>query len=180
MISIHELFSHLCGLQHTWMLGDRTLPFCQRCTGLYVGSFVAFAAILAFRPRPDRFRYWLHGAFLLLMIPFGFHLLPQGPILRTSTGFLFGFGLIYYLALNPFTRLWKPAGAARTASYSLVLMASLVALLFILKSNDGSAAIALTWLGTFGLATLMLLTLANLAILPRTIRQTSPHRKRAV
>ena len=175
-----ELFSHLCGLQHAWTLGGQTLPFCQRCAGLYIGSAVAILAILAFRPKPDRFHYWLHGAFLLFMIPFGFHLVQQGPILRTSTGFLFGFGLIYYITLNPFTRLWKPSTATRTGFYVLFLITSLLSLLAILKLGGPAAAIGLTWLGTSGLAVLTLLTFANLAILPRTLHEISNSRTRTL
>jgi hypothetical protein len=41
----------------------------------------------------------VHGAFLALMAPFGFHWLPQGPVLRTITGVLFGFAVITFLGL---------------------------------------------------------------------------------
>jgi hypothetical protein len=34
------------------------------------------------------------------MVPFGFHWVPQGPMLRTVTGLLFGFGLVAYLRLG--------------------------------------------------------------------------------
>ncbi len=41
----------------------------------------------------------MHGAFLLLMVPFGFHWVAQGPVLRTLTGVLFGFGVVTFLWL---------------------------------------------------------------------------------
>jgi len=175
VIFLREIFAHLCGLQHVWTLAGVTLPFCQRCTGLYVGSAFAGISILAFRLRPDRFQYWLHGAFLLLMIPYGFHLVPQGPILRTSTGFLFAFGLVYYLSLNPLTawNFWKPTTVTRSAAYLLIIFAILSALLVFLHFGNAVVAIALTVIGTAGLVMLGLLILANLAVLPRTLHQIS-------
>ena len=54
----------------------------------------------------------VHGAFLLLMAPFGFHWLPQGPVLRTMTGVLFGFGVVTFLWLQPAARGAPQVGAA--------------------------------------------------------------------
>jgi len=175
VIFLREIFAHICGLQHVWTLGGVTLPFCQRCTGLYVGSTLALVMLLALRPRPDRFQYWLHGTFLLLMVPYGFHLVPQGSILRTLTGFLFGFGLVYYLALNPLTAwdFWKPANVTRSTAYVLAVFATLSALLVLLYVGNPVVAVALTVIGTAGFVMLCLLILANLAVLPRTFHQIS-------
>lgn len=175
MIFLREIFAHICGLQHLWTLGGVALPFCQRCTGLYVGSALAGVWILAFRPRPDRFQYWLHGAFLLLMIPCGFHLLPQGPILRTSTGFLFAFGLVYYLSLNPLTawNFWKPTNVSHSAAYVLAIFAMLSALLVLLHIGNAVIGIALAIIGTAGFVILGLLIIANLVVLPRTLHNIS-------
>ena len=41
----------------------------------------------------------MHGAFLVVMVPFGFHWVAQGPVLRTLTGVLFGFGVVTFLWL---------------------------------------------------------------------------------
>lgn len=40
---LHDVFGWVCGQSqaHTWSPGDVTLPCCQRCTGVYVGAFVA-------------------------------------------------------------------------------------------------------------------------------------------
>jgi uncharacterized membrane protein len=177
---LRELFAHVCGQQHCWVLGGQALPFCQRCTGLYVGGFCALILILAFRLRPNAFLYWVHGIFLLVMIPFGFHFVSQGAFVRTSTGVLFGFGLVYYLALNPFTawQWWKRGSLARSAAYLLLAM-SVVPLLFgAVRSGGSFSAKIVAALGTLGLTGLSVLVVANLAVLPRTIKAL--HRQSSV
>lgn len=168
---LRELFSHLCGQQHCWVLGSQSLPFCQRCTGLYVGSFCALILILTFRLRPNSSLYWIHGIFMLVMVPFGFHFVTHGGLTRTSTGLLFGFGLVYYLALNPLTawERWKPESFSRTAAY-FTLATSVLPLLFVTIRFGGSfSAAILAALGTLGLVGLSLLVVANLVVLPGTI-----------
>jgi len=104
---LQHLFGWICGQNpdHTWSPGGELLPFCQRCTGLYVGACAAAVWHLLLRPAPTNHWLWLNGGFLLFMIPFGFHWLPQGPVLRAITGVLFGFGLVAFLSL--------PIGRAR-------------------------------------------------------------------
>ncbi len=172
MIFLRELFSHICGQQHCWIVGGQALPFCQRCTGLYVGAFCAFILILIFRPRPNVFLYWIHGIFMLVMIPFGFHLVAHGGLIRTCTGALFGFGLVYYLVLNPFTawHAWKADTAWRTGAYVLLIATLLPLLLPTVRLGGGLSALALTLLGVFGFATLSLLTALNFVVLPGTVR----------
>jgi uncharacterized membrane protein len=168
----HELFSHVCGQQHCWVLGGQALPFCQRCTGLYVGAFCALMLILIFRPRPKEFLYWIHGIFMLVMVPFGFHLVAHGGLMRTLTGALFSFGLVYYLALNPFTawQAWKDDSAGRTRTYLLLIAILLPLLLVTVRLGGGLSGLVLTGLGGLGFAALCLLTAVNLAVLPRTLR----------
>jgi len=98
---LHHLFGCVCGQNpvHTWAPGGVWLPVCQRCTGLYAGACVAALLHLALRPVATSRWLWLHGGFLLCMIPFGYHWLPQGPVLRALTGVLFGFGLVAFLRL---------------------------------------------------------------------------------
>lgn len=99
-----QLFAAVCGQnpEHTWAPGGVLLPVCQRCAGLYAGAAVAALLHLWARPRLTPRRLELHGAFLLLMVPFGFHWLPEGPLLRGMTGVLFGFGVVTFL--------WLPLG----------------------------------------------------------------------
>lgn len=172
MDTLRILFSHICGQQHLWTLGGITLPFCQRCTGLYVGAFLAFAIITIQRPPASALLYWTHGSFMLLMFPFGFHLIPHGPLVRTLTGTLFAFGLVYFLLLNPVTawlhrdRNWSPVLLRHFLSIGLAAGAILIAVSY------GAATLGrmLTALGLAGFVCLALLTVANLVVLPSIIR----------
>jgi uncharacterized membrane protein len=172
MSLLRALFSHICGQGHCWVLGVQTLPLCQRCIGLYVGAFCGLVLVLIFRARPRAGIYWIHGVFLLLMVPFGFHLIEHGPLLRTFTGALFGFGLVYYLVLNPFTawRWWKACEPRAFASYLLLLCVVLALLLAAVTSGSNFVAFVVTGLGLLGLASLCLLTVVNLVVLPGALR----------
>jgi uncharacterized membrane protein len=172
MIFLRELFLHVCGQQHCWVLGGQTLPLCQRCTGLYGGAFCALVLILIFRLRPNRFLYWVHGAFMLLMIPFGFHFITQGGLGRTLTGALFGFGLVYYLVLNPFTawQWWRASASWQVRSYLLLIAALLPVLLLTVHSGGEFSAFGLTFLAVLGFAGLCLLAALNVAVLPATMK----------
>jgi hypothetical protein len=107
---LHHLFAAVCGQNpgHTWAPGGTVLPCCQRCTGLYVGACVAALLHGLLRPKLTARFLEVHGAFLLAMAPFGWHWLPQGPILRATTGMLFGCAVVTYL--------WLPL--AVTADYA--------------------------------------------------------------
>jgi len=177
MNGLHTLFSYLCGQQHCWVLGGRELPFCQRCTGLYVGACCAIILVLVFRPRPNACLYWLHGLFMLFMFPFGFHLVAHGALTRTFTGTLFSFGLVYYLSLNPLTswHAWQSARAAQTSAYLALIAACIASLLWSVHSGGAIAALTLTGLGVLGLAGLLLLTAANLFVLPATLQALRAH-----
>jgi uncharacterized membrane protein len=50
----YALGSHLCHQrpERSFDRGARPLPVCGRCTGLYVGAALAFAAVAAIGPRP--------------------------------------------------------------------------------------------------------------------------------
>lgn len=166
------LFSLVCGQQHCWVLGGQQLPLCQRCTGLYVGTSFALIIVLVFRPRPAAFLYWLHGLFMLFMFPFGFHLVPHDALMRTFTGTLFAFGVVYYFELNLLTALgaWKSATPSRVVFYFTAIAASIALLLWLVRAGGSATAIVLSCLALFGLAALVLLTAANLILLPVTLR----------
>ncbi len=99
--SIDQWFAAVCGQDpsHTWATGGVLLPLCQRCTGLYVGAAIAASLHVFLRPELTGRLLKTQGAFLLVMVPFGFHWIPQGAFLRTITGVLFGFGVVTFLWL---------------------------------------------------------------------------------
>ena len=142
------------------------LPFCQRCTGLYVGGAWAQALWFAFRPRPTLRVLGMHGMLLVGMIPFGYHLVPQGGEVRTLTGLLFAVALTYFLALNPALR-WHPwnSQSGNERAYWAGISISLPLLLLAAHSESGLAALVLGWLGLAGLIGFAGLALANLALL---------------
>ena len=99
---LRHIFGWVCGQDpaHTWSPGGELLPLCQRCTGVYVGAFVAALLHFASRPTPTPRWLWLNGAFLLLMVPLGFHWVPQSAEVRCASGILFGSGLVAFLWLT--------------------------------------------------------------------------------
>ena len=38
MEALFSIFSNVCAQEGSWALGEELLPFCHRCTGLYVGG----------------------------------------------------------------------------------------------------------------------------------------------
>lgn len=172
MTALHQFFSHICGQVHVWNVGGAPLPVCQRCTGLYVGAAFAVVLWFLFRPRPSNALLWIHGAALLLMVPFGYHLVPQGPDVRTLTGFVFGFGLVYFLLLLPAARTsdrWRNRGAV----YGLGAFAGAAALLAAVHFGGTASATVLSWAALSGMVTLALLAAANLLLIPITLRRTT-------
>jgi uncharacterized membrane protein len=112
---LREAFSVVCGQNpdHLWMPGGWSLPCCQRCVGLYAGAAFAIVALILLRPRPTSRFLKCHGLFLAQMIPFGFHWVPEGAVLRTVTGSLFGFGVVAFLWLEPHAALDLPFSSER-------------------------------------------------------------------
>ncbi len=155
------VFSFICGQNpgHSWSPGGVLLPCCQRCTGLYVGAAIAAALHLWLKPRLSARFLQLHGGFLLLMVPFGFHWLPQGALVRTVTGVLFGCGLVTFLSLP----LRRTCGARIDISkrklgiYSVGLAATCVLLPLASSYGGSAAACALALMLAAGLVTLGLL-----------------------
>ncbi|HLP78415.1 MAG TPA: DUF2085 domain-containing protein, partial [Candidatus Paceibacterota bacterium] len=96
-----DAFALVCGQNtgHTWLCAGQELPCCQRCTGLYLGALAAFVLLKFLRLTMTNRFLWIHGATLMLMVPFGFHWVPQNAFLRAASGVLFGFGLVAFLQL---------------------------------------------------------------------------------
>lgn len=102
MNGLDWLLGAVCGQNaaHTWAPGGEALPCCQRCTGLYAGALLATILQLFLKPRLTARFLEVHGLFLLIMVPFGYHWVSQGPILRTVTGLLFGAGSVTFLMVS--------------------------------------------------------------------------------
>lgn len=165
MPSLQAIFDHLCGQAHAWAPGGVALPFCTRCTGLYVGGLLAVLSCAWLRPAPGPRLLWLHGLLLLQIVPFGYHWLPQGAAASTLTGQLFACGLVYYLALLPLGRLdaWRPRASEWV--YGATLASGLVIVQALVRWGDARAAAALAWAGALGVIVYVALVLANLVLL---------------
>jgi len=166
-----ELLSHLlaavCGQNpvHTWAPGGMWLPCCQRCTGLYAGAAVAMLLHLWLRPVLNGRFLEVHGAFLLAMVPFGFHWLAQGPVLRTLIGVLFGFGLITFLRLPWCGMAGKQCHPYPAwVCYSLILAATLVILPLTAARGGPTAAYVLSGLIAVGALALGSLAVADVGL----------------
>jgi hypothetical protein len=147
------------------------LPFCQRCTGFYVGAILALLLVVVFRPGPTTRVLWAHGILLLLMIPFGYHLLPQNGTIRMLTGQLFAVGLVYYFCLLPLpSRQNRPPQENRfPLAYALGVLVSLVMLQLLVHLGGRFVSCALAWLGFAGLIALAALAGVNLILAPWTL-----------
>ena len=168
-------FVLVCGQnpEHLWTPGGLALPCCQRCTGLYAGAVGALLLHWLCKPQPTVGWKWVHGMFLLQMVPFGFHWLPQGPVLRTETGVLFSFGLVAYL--------WLVFGEATSASppsanggdrnvaapYGFCLLATLVIVPAVAGWGGRLGFFALSSLAALGALVLAGLAVVNIALLGR-------------
>lgn len=166
-----HVFSVICGQDpaHTWCCGGVTLPCCQRCAGLYFGAALAALLHLWLKPKLTRRFREIHGAFLLLMVPFGFHWISQGPAGRAVTGVLFGLGVVTFLMLPltpiPALRLMQklPQGETAVAARWYFAAAGLAALVVPLLGVLGGklAAWVLSGAALLGVLVLTLLVLAN-------------------
>jgi uncharacterized membrane protein len=167
---LHDAFSLVCGqaADRTWAPGGEWLPFCQRCTGLYVGAFAALALALVFRIQPGPRRLQFDGFCLLQMVPLGFHWVSQGAVVRTLSGWFFAFGLVDFLWLLPAAQCgFGQAGASawRSGLQTLLFAAGLIGVLIAVLDGGVAAARALAWLGLAGLIGLALLVLSNFILL---------------
>lgn len=173
MIDLTQLFSAVCGQNpnHSWAPGGMGLPFCQRCTGLYCGAGLAAVLHLWLKPRSTAVFVATHGGFLLLMVPFGYHWVPQGPLLRCLTGVLFGFAVVAFLwlplkysaAQEPFSS--GIGGRTRLRPgwpYVLALCSTVLVVPWIGAHGGKLTGTVLTYEGFWGATALVILILANL------------------
>ncbi len=108
---LHHLFGAVCGQNpdHTWAPGGLALPCCQRCLGLYAGAGIAALLHLWLRPPLTGRFLAIHAGFILSLALFGFHWMPEEPVLRTISGLLYGFGVFAFL-WSPMSRRFPGGG----------------------------------------------------------------------
>lgn len=178
---LHQLFGHICGQVNVWTLDGVAIPMCQRCTGLYVGGFYAIVVIAILRLKPSALLLWVHGSAMLLMIPFGYHLLPQCAIIRTITGQLFAYGLTYLLFLNLADQWgwWHERTATTVTAYFVALMSGITMLWFALWRGGKTEAWILSLAGAAGALIYAILVIANLSLFAG-IAVVRLHEKRAI
>ena len=168
------VFGLVCGqaAPHTWSPGGVLLPMCERCTGVYVGAASALALHLVLRIRPSVRFLQMHGGFLLLMIPFGYHWVPQDALVRTLCGVVFGAGLVSFLWVIPGPRVGAVLAIGRPQWQRY--MTGLVCTLSLVPASAAWGGrpswSALAGLATMGLAGLGTLVLANLALALMSLR----------
>ena len=164
---VFHIFSLVCGQVHCWAPGGLSMPVCERCLGLYVGAVWALVLVVLLRASPTRAMLWLHGMAMLAMLPFGYHFVPHGPIVRTVTGFLFGTGMVYYLALIPVEvlQLERLAKSRPVIPYTVVAVVPLPWILFAANYGSASSGSLLALLAVAGLSVTVLMLLANAVVL---------------
>jgi uncharacterized membrane protein len=175
---LQTVFSGVCGQNpnHMWMPGGWVLPCCQRCVGLYAGAALAVALQIWVRPRPTGRFLKCHGLFLVQMVPFGFHWVSQGAVLRTVTGYLFGFGLIAFLGLQARQIFgWScSSGAGPLRRYYFTLGLGLMTVLALaLWGGQWGALVLIAWV-MIGALALVVLAGANLALGLTTLGRSLP------
>ena len=167
-------FGLLCGRDpsHMWSPGGMLLLFCQRCTGFYAGAAVALLLHFVLRIRPGNRFLAVHGGFLLLMIPFGYHWVPQDALVRALSGALFGTGVVSFLWLfpGPHAGADREPGPAESLIYATGIVATLVLIPLAAAWGGPAAWYALVCLATLGLAGLAALVAANAGLGLRWLR----------
>jgi uncharacterized membrane protein len=160
-----QIFSHVCGQVHCWAPGGVAMPVCERCLGLYLGALWSFVLVLILRTSPTRWMLWSHGMAMLVMLPFGYHFVPHGPAIRTVSGFLFGMGMVYYLALVPaeILQLERFVKNRSAIGYAVAALLPVPLILFAVKNGSAFAGSRLALLAAAGLAVAALLALTNAA-----------------
>jgi len=118
---------------------------------------------MVLRMRPSARFLHVHGLFLLVMVPLGFQWVPHGPVVRTLSGILYGFGVVAFLGLVPLARYCEVSEQTprKLSLYALGLVAALVAVPALAVWGGGGAGGLLAVMALVGLAGIAVLALAN-------------------
>ena len=182
-----ELFSSFCHQmpERSFSFAGQALPFCQRCTGLYVGAVLAAVFLTSFGRRQRRVAPWpitlVNILFLFAMGVFGFGLIETSPAGRFIVGALFGSALVmlsWPLVLERLMRKqlspWSKSDCLR---YVVFLAAMLTVPLGLLRLDVAWLANVFSVVGLVGLV--LILVLPNL-LLAQLIVRASGARRRAL
>ena len=97
------IFSFLCSQDaaRCFVIDGQALPFCQRCTGVYIGLGIGFVYLLLSgyykKGLPPRSILYINIISLLIMPIFGFHLFDPGAAWRLWSGLIFGNAIVFLL-----------------------------------------------------------------------------------
>ena len=165
---VSQVFSLLCHQDpsRTFQPGGEPLAMCARCVGVYAGFIFALPMMVVAARLGRKLSMYLHGAFVLQVIPFGFHLIPHGRTLRTISGQLFALGVVYFLttAIRPRKFCADPNGypVRWLIRYLLVTIQTVVLLQLLVRLpwywiGTLINALALVGLGVFAVLVVMFL-----------------------
>ena len=182
-----QLFSNFChqNPERSFSFAGQALPFCQRCTGLYVGAVAAAVFLASFgrrqrRPAPRPVMV-ANVLFLLAMGAFGFGLIETSPAGRYVVGALFGSALVmlsWPLVLARLTaRQLQPWSGDDCLRYAIFLAVMLAAPLGLLRLDAAWPARVFAVVGLVGLV--LVLALPNL-LLAQLIVRASVSKRRAL
>ena len=148
---------------------------------MYAGAVLALPVFLLFRPKPTNCMLCMRGLLLLLMVPFGYHLLAQNGEIRMLTGQLFAIGLVYYLTLLPadYWHRWREPLAHSVPGYFAAGVVPVLLLQTIVIWGGSRTNAVLSWLGFAGLLLYALLVIVNLLLLAGNVRELLSRRTRS-
>lgn len=94
-MTLSGLFDYVCAQdpERTLFVRGEPLIVCQRCLGIYAGSFVGTLLAWFMGPPASGRERGMYAVLILQLIPFGVFGLPSGLWARYVTGALFGVGV---------------------------------------------------------------------------------------
>jgi hypothetical protein len=109
MTPLHDLFSLVCSqdASRSYTIAGVVLPFCQRCTGLYLGLGIGMVTQWISgsfrRGLPSGAIFYVAVLCLMIMPVFGLHWLDPGPAWRLWSGLIYGNAIAHLLMPAVFT-----------------------------------------------------------------------------